>query len=773
VSSLEQNKRVRHSEEDRKSRVDRLRFQTGQRLVTYSTANIDARSVSGNIENFIGTISIPVGLVGPLKVNFAESSAEVYAPLATTEGALVSSVQRGVLAMNLAGGPQVRLIHQKMIRAPQFEFENLDAALAFSTWIQEKFENLKLLVKDKSNHAALIELDAKCFGRTVHVRFVYSTGEAAGQNMTTFCTSYLCQWVVSEFQKKTNHKVIDFIIEGNLSSDKKTSFLSAIEGRGRTVIAECVFKEAILKKVFKMSTEEILSRFARSKSARIFTGQIGYNINVANVVAALFLSTGQDAACIHESSLAELHFERHEEGLYASLYMPCLVVGTIGGGTQLPSFKENLNLMGCQGPGSADRLAQIIAAYALSLEMSTVTAIGAGQFVSAHENLARAATKEILKFSDLNKDFFKRSLHDEKILEIESIEATNRQGYLTDIAKQVSKKISGFLAYEIKSKNTENFLVTKKAFLKLKSHSNEIVLGTARIIEMLQPGLAEMLIKHSEFLPFKNSHLREIEVLSGQNPVLSSLAPEFLGSFVDTEKEAFIVIQELLENHFIISEIMNLDLWTESIKMNCIQSISLLHKEFFNAREKAFSLSSHIIDLQDVRKSEEQLDLWDSLFSICYLKIKNDHPDLMSFYDHSLQTYSHWNEKQSLLPHTLIHYDFNPRNIAFKEDKILIFDWEFAAWGLPQRDLIEFILLVSKPEEVIADLQKYSELHYNQLSSLGLTQEQWEQGLQLSLQEFIVRRLPFYFVLSEFSFCPFIDRLLNNLNQLSKKLGSV
>lgn len=773
MSGVEKNRRMRFSEDDRKLRLNRLRDKTGLRLPTYGASQIDPRSVSGNVENFIGTISFPVGMAGPLNIRFKNSEEELYAPITTTEGALISSIQRGALALNLSGGVNARCLGNKMIRAPQFEFETLDGAIDFVQWLKSQFPALQGLVQNKSQHAKLLSVEPYNMGRTVHVRFVFSTGNAAGQNMTTFCTSYLCQWLLSQWSKESSTPCVDFMIEGNLSSDKKTSALSASQGRGRMVIAEATIKASVLKRVMKGEVADFVQRFSRSKSARILTGFSGYNINVSNVVAGFFLSTGQDAACIHESSLAELHMEQKGQDLYLSLYMPCLVVGTVGGGTHLPSFRDNLEILGChEGPDSADRLAQIIASYALALELSTLSAVGGGQFVGAHEQLARQSNIQGFKRGELNEDFFRKSLDNHRILDVHAIPAENKQGFLTDIALQVSKKMTGIFAYEILAENEDKNLITSKAFLKIKPHARELTLGSAKVIETLSPGLADLIVKRSEFLPYKDSHIREIELLSNRSPILSEISPRFLGSFIDQEREAFILIQEMIEENYHVSEIENLELWTRDRKARFLKAITKLHLNYLNKKDQAFAKYPSLMETVHLQKIEEQVDLWDSLYAISYAKIQRHYPTLLKAYDQSLENYEEILKKMGELPSSIIHYDFNPRNMAFHPEtgSALIFDWEFAAWGLPQRDLVEFILFTSNVDNVICELEHFSEFHRGLLGE-SIGREDWETGLKVSFQEFVLRRLPFYFVLSELSFCPYMSRLLSNLEVLSKHWG--
>lgn len=764
MSQLEKIKRTRNSESERKSRVETLRSKTGLKLGNYNASSIDSRSVGGNIENFIGTVSMPVGYVGPLTICYKENTSDIFAPIATTEGALVSSIQRGAIALNLSGGVTARTLSNKMIRAPQYEMESIDAAIDFADWIAKNLSTLKKLVKDKSNFAQLLEIDPKIFGRTLHLRFVFSTGNAAGQNMTTFCTSYLCNWINSKYPAESNNKFLSFIIEGNLSSDKKASHLSAIEGRGRSVVAEATIKASVIRKVLKTNSEQLFQNFTRSKSARIFTGMIGFNINVSNAVAALFMATGQDIACVHESSTAEFHMELKGEDIYISLFLPSLIVGTVGGGTGLPGFRENIEMLGCYSVvDSANRLAETIASFALALELSTVSAISGGQFVEAHESLGREVLKLGLSLKEIDEDFFKKSLLDDSISKVNKIEGQNKQGFVTDIAQQVTRKHTGIFAYEI-----QTGLESKKAFLKIKPHDREIVLGSAKVLDLLNPGLAELLINRSVHLPFRNCHIREIEVLSKKNLMIDSIAPQFLGSFIDFNKEAFVLIQELIADDWHISEIVDIQVWTSEAKNNAIEKIATLHKHFLNKEIPARDLSSSLLEMASVDKIDEQLDLWDGLFMLSYSQLKCQYPILFKFYRESLTSFEDSLMEMNGLEKALIHYDFNPRNIAFsKQGDVKIFDWEFSAWGLPQRDLIEFVLFANSAAHIVDSFEALSQLHYQILyPSSEIDYDKWIRGCQLSLQEFIVKRLAFYFILAELSFCPYIDRVLKNIEEL-------
>ncbi|HEX4925527.1 MAG TPA: hypothetical protein VFV50_15645, partial [Bdellovibrionales bacterium] len=238
-----------YTEEARKRRLEFIAKKRGVELAGLEHALIQAESLRGNIENYLTTVDIPVGLAGPLHLKGSDFSDYLYAPLATTEGALVASVSRGSVAITRSGGASARALRQRMTRAPLFELGDIGEAVAFMEWMRAKTDFLKKFVKKFSNYAELIELDLRCLGRTVHVRFVYTTQDAAGQNMTTMCTWNAVQWIVKQAEAQPAFKIRNYILEGGLSTDKKASFISAIEGRGTEVVAEALISKKIAREI--------------------------------------------------------------------------------------------------------------------------------------------------------------------------------------------------------------------------------------------------------------------------------------------------------------------------------------------------------------------------------------------------------------------------------------------------------------------------------------------------------------------------------------------
>ncbi|MFJ2417493.1 hydroxymethylglutaryl-CoA reductase [Streptomyces brevispora] len=378
-----------YTEAARLQRLSWLRSRTQSSLNSLQHTRLDAGKLTGNIEGLVGAVEIPIGVAGPLLFCGTNVQGEIYAPLATTEGALVSSATRGALAVTMAGGVSTHAVSQAMTRAPVFAFSRLADASRFASAIPQHLGDLRTAIRQVSNHAVLISVEPVVLGRAVHLRFRYTTGDAAGQNMTTACTWHACQWILRQPQLITDEALESFIIEGNSSGDKKASALAMAEGRGTRVAADCVLPAGVIERVLRTTPDELVQGYQHIAAGAVHSAMLGSNANSANIVAAIFTATGQDIACVHESGAGQFILERTRDGVYASMTLPGLALGTVGGGTHLPTQYELLELMGCTGPGSAVRLAEIIAGFALALDLSTVSAAVSGDFASAHERLGR------------------------------------------------------------------------------------------------------------------------------------------------------------------------------------------------------------------------------------------------------------------------------------------------------------------------------------------------------------------------------------------------
>lgn len=379
-----------YSESARQERLSFLRNQTGATLEHVGTIGFPSERVIHNTEALVGSVEVPLGVAGPLRVNGLYAQGDFYAPLATTEGALIASINRGAIALSQAGGVNAAFVGHRMMRVPSFELATLHEALMFRLFVLGQLTELQAQVEPLTRHGQLISVEPQMIGRLVHVHFVYETGDAAGQNMVTSVTWVLAQWLRAAFHAQTGRTVKSFLIESNLSSDKKASFLSFIQGRGSRVIADCVLPETVVRQVLHISPNDFVRGYQRGVSGAIAAGMLGVNFNIANALAAFFTATGQDIASVHESAVGHLHVENDESGgLYAALVLPSLLIGTVGGGSGLTQQRECLELMGCAGEGGKPRLAEIIAGFCLGLELSLAAALASDEFASAHEKLGR------------------------------------------------------------------------------------------------------------------------------------------------------------------------------------------------------------------------------------------------------------------------------------------------------------------------------------------------------------------------------------------------
>lgn len=346
----------------------------------------DLSILKGHIENFIGFSKIPTGIAGPLLINGTEASGQFFIPLATTEGALVASYNRGCKAGTLAGGIRSICLTESVQRSPLFKFKNIIELGQFLAWIVHQYEKFEAITSQNSNYAKLINMKTNIEGNQVHLILEYTTGDAAGQNMVTFCTSKICDYIIAQAPVKAQ----EWYIESNLSGDKKSNYQSFQNVRGKKVVAEVEIPEEIVVEVLKSTPKKMEDYWKTSTVSLVQLGSIGAQGHIANGLTALFIATGQDVACISEVTVAINRMEVTSTGsLYASLTMPNLIVGTVGGGTSLPTQKECLEMMDCFGPGKAKKFAEICCALALAGELSIAAAIASGHFVSAHQQLGR------------------------------------------------------------------------------------------------------------------------------------------------------------------------------------------------------------------------------------------------------------------------------------------------------------------------------------------------------------------------------------------------
>lgn len=338
-----------------------------------------------NIENPIGAIQIPVGLAGPLKINGINTQGEFYVPLATTEGALVASVNRGCSAITDAGGANVRISDDKMTRGPVIKAQSLNEALEIKDWIKNNFKELKKAAEVTTRHGKLLKIyPILVVGRYLYPRFVFKTGDSMGMNMVTIATEN----ALNLLTHKTGAHVV--ALSGNLCVDKKPSSLNMIEGRGKSLVAEAIIPHEIVENKLKTTTDAIVEvNIAKNLIGSAISGSMGFNAQYANMIGALFLATGQDEAHIVEGCLGITTTENIDGDLYFSVTLPDVPLATIGGGTRLETARECLEIIDAYGTGKVGKLAEIVAGTVLAGELSLIGALSAGHLARAHKELGR------------------------------------------------------------------------------------------------------------------------------------------------------------------------------------------------------------------------------------------------------------------------------------------------------------------------------------------------------------------------------------------------
>jgi hydroxymethylglutaryl-CoA reductase (NADPH) len=358
---------------------------TGASLEHVSSYSFDPSVLTGNVEQFLGAAQVPIGLAGPLLVNGEDAQGEFYVPLATAEGTLVASYNRGMRLLHEAGGVTTTIMDDRMQRAPAFLFESARQAREFSQWLGDHFDEIKAAAEATTRSGKLQDIERYSASRILYTRFNYTTGDAAGQNLTGKATAAACKWIV-EHHPDIQH----FFLESNFATDKKSSQVNMLNTRGKRVVAEAVIPDALIQRVMRSSTDLMFRARQVSNLGGFMSGVNNNGAHSANGITAMFIATGQDAANVAESSAAFVHAELRENGdYYYSVTIPSLIVATYGGGTGLATQRECLELLGCYGKGKVRKFAEIVAATVLCGELSLGSAIVAEEWVDAHDLYGR------------------------------------------------------------------------------------------------------------------------------------------------------------------------------------------------------------------------------------------------------------------------------------------------------------------------------------------------------------------------------------------------
>ncbi|TMK40854.1 MAG: hydroxymethylglutaryl-CoA reductase [Actinobacteria bacterium] len=374
-----------HTPDAARARQEFLLEKTDANLEHVSSYSFDPAIAAGNIEQFIGVAQVPIGVAGPLLVNGEHAQGEFYVPLATAEGTLVASYNRGMRLIHESGGVTTTVMDDRMQRAPAFLFASAREARAFRDWLDENFDAIKAAAEATTRTGRLLDIERYSAGRILFTRFNYTTGDAAGQNLTGKATQAACRWIVEHYPE-----IEHYFLESNFATDKKASQVNMLQTRGKRVIAEATIPDEVVRRVMRSNTELMFQARQVSNLGGFMSGVNNNGAHSANGITAMFIATGQDAANVAESSSALVYAELRPGGdYYYSVTIPSLIVATYGGGTGLATQRECLELLDCYGRDKVHKFAEIVAATVLCGELSLGSAIVAEEWVQSHDTYGR------------------------------------------------------------------------------------------------------------------------------------------------------------------------------------------------------------------------------------------------------------------------------------------------------------------------------------------------------------------------------------------------
>lgn len=662
-----------YTEAARQERLHYLRDKTEASLSEIEQTLLDPKSLVSNIEAFIGSVELPVGVAGPLDIQGEHAQGVFYVPMATTEGALLASATRGATAVSRAGGVRTKVIKQVMMRVPVFKWANINECNFFCEWIAHHFDEIALRVKQYSNFAELKEIRTDIIGRSVHASFIYQTGDAAGQNMTTTCTWQACQWILEQMRAMPQLTLEGFLIEANFSADKKVAYSTYLKGRGTDVIAECILSKEVCRKVLKVSSEDLFAAYSDFTAGSIAAGMVGFNINVANIIAAVFAATGQDIACVHESSLGQFTMELLGDGsVHVSMHLPSLIVATVGGGTNLKQQKQCLELIDCVGADKSKKLAEIIAGLCLALDISTLSAIASDQFARSHEKLGRCHPVNWLKLADLNQDYFTSmmqgfdhdaSLHVEKYQPL----TLSEQGssIITELTAHKINKLVGFYPYQLDFNHAES----RNVIVKVKPLDSEVILMLNTMAAMCDKAVAESFNTFKNQLGFEKCHIRELAVMAQQDKRFTEYVPTIYHVWRDDEREIYLLCQEYLENMELMDSAADTSGWTERHLLAAIDALADIHSIWYD-KDTELLEKEWMAEPINSQSMIEKSDLWKSLWLHAFEEFPQwVNGELHAQMNHLIDSLAQWYPNMDSMTKTLIHNDFNPRNIFLSEER--------------------------------------------------------------------------------------------------------
>lgn len=742
----------------------------GTKLEHLTHNGLKPESLAGNIENYIGAVQIPVGIAGPIRIKGLYIDGYVPVPVAATEGALVSSISRGAAVCNLAGGIDVHVSRQTMVRAPVFFCSDMAGAINLDHWIRSHLEEIRNQAESVSSVARLDQIRSHLFDNTLHVQFYYSTGDASGQNMTSACTFMACRWIKNQVDRDPAIGLESYMVEGNLSGDKKVNVQNFTLGRGIAATATCRIPGDLLQARLRVTPHQFVRCYQAGEVGALQSGMMGSNINFANIIAGVFSATGQDIASVHESAAGYFKARQQDDDLVVTAYLPSLVIGTVGGGTRLPAQQECLKIMGCYGNGKVFRLAEIIAAACLALDLSTGAAVMANEFVPSHEQFGRNRPNHHLSWAHIDTAFFGDLLADDEAV-VESAdrgELDTRNAILSEAARAENRGVRGLFRYHLRLRSNRG-VHNLDAVLKIKPPGRELVdIGTqvARLTgEDVLGGLFE---SQSHIFSLDDSNIREITIYNSADARFHPYWPRIYGTRCDDDRQFYAILMEDLAGCLHLNDAVQQDLWHPGHIAAALQALADMHAVYWN-RQPAIprQIPLPALDPSAYQSSEELLAELTAFNAGRYPHLLGPVEQVLKDAIQELPAMLHTMRQH---PMTLTHNDFNPRNVCLRRHdggmRAVVYDWELAKFQNPHHDLAEFLVFALPPEAPMDVVDHYGRYYFGLLVDRVDRVPPWnefQQGLALNAVEMALVRFNLYLMGHNLLNFGFMDRVYGNL----------
>jgi hydroxymethylglutaryl-CoA reductase (NADPH) len=764
--------REHYSSDAMTARLDWVREVSGAQLKHLSKSMFTPENVAGNIENYIGAVQIPVGIAGPIKIAGTYTHGFIPVPIATTERTLVNSICRGAKACNISGGVTTYVTGQSIYRVPVFFCKDMFGAINLEKWIVANTNMIITVAESITSIARIKDIKPYTYGDSVHVRFTYTTGDSSGWNMTSSCTWMACEFIAGQVRNNPALKYEGYNLESNMSGIKKANFQSLIQGMGVSVMASCFLSEGTIRERLHCSIKEFMRSYNAFELGEVQIGTLGRNYNFASAIAGIFAATGQDIACVHDSSIGIFQARAEEGGITFSAYLPSLVIGTVGGGTRLPTQRDCLKILACYGEGKSFRLAEIIAATCLSLDISTAASIATNEFGGVQEKGEPSRQAKYLTRSDLTPAFFSSMLHDDGAV-VEAVEEYpfgSNSAIISNLAKG-TMNIQGLYRFVLKLK-TPKGPGNLPAVLKVKTVDVELVDMAVNLAKLSGedrlPGLIE---SHAPIFGFDKSQEREANFYLHAKPEILLYCPKIYGTMIDLKRNIFSILMEDLSEMSHLDTVNDVTAWSESDIIDVVNDMAGMHSIYLDrfedvpkdmhinllTPESAGSTSEFLIDLTQYNHRRYP-DMITRDMELLFTDVLREAPSFA--------------KQMNEFPSTLTHNDFNSRNLCLRPSRIkgmprlILYDWELSAFQNPQTDLLEFLIYTLPNGTGMSVYDSFTDKYIDCLSmhtGKVFDRKTFMRVMYLNAVKMAAIRFNLYLLAHNVAHFPFLERVYGNL----------